>query len=202
MAVPQSVAPSVAFDIPLERKVCNPDSPPVQKRMEENATSPRKSFSLHDLMKKLSAANQRRENVAAKSKAPAHNADVKRVLEASVKGDVETLVKLESRINSKLDGANARREEIVKTSIDKLSRTNKEKLERGNKVLAQSESLSKELSKKVIHNQELADSRREQLTAQKKEELTIINDSKIRRGQMAVELSEIHVSKFTSMTMK
>eukprot|EP00804_Cyclotella_cryptica_P024115 CCRYP_007334-RA/>CCRYP_007334-RA protein AED:0.01 eAED:0.01 QI:2498/1/1/1/1/1/3/821/466 len=186
---PQAIAPSVAFEIPLERKDVK-DSPPVQKRL---ISSPRKSFSLQDLVKKLTDASKRREHVISgtKSKTSAHNAVVRRVVESSATRDFETLTALENRITSKLDSADARREGKTANLVHKLSETNKDKLERGNKALQKAELLRSEIEQKVLLKEESAEFRREQLTAQKVQELAILNDSKQRRGQLAIELSEI-----------
>ena len=97
---------------------------------------------------------------------------------------------MESQINSKLGGANARREDIVKTSIDKLSRSNKERLERGKK--------SKNLAKKNPLSA-VGDLQR-QLTVLKVDRVAITNDNKMRRGQMAIELSKINVREKLSLS--
>lgn len=101
---------------------------------------------------------------------------------------------MESQINSKLGGANARREDIVKTSIDKLSRSNKERLERGNKELAKSKNLAKKNLLSAVGDLQ------RQLTVLKVDRLAITNDNKIRRGQMAIELSKINVREKLSLS--
>lgn len=144
-------------------------------------------------MKKLTDASKRRENVISgtKSKTSAHNAVVKRVLESTATRDFEALIALENRITSKLDSADERRGDKNANLVQKLSETNKDKLERGNMALQKAEILSKEIQEKELLKEETAEFRREKLMAQKVQELVILNESKQRRGQLALELSEI-----------
>jgi len=187
--LPQSILPSVAFDIPVEKKE-NKDSSPIQKRLE-NTTHSKKSFSIQDILKKLTDARKRRENVASanKAKTSAHNAGVKNIVESFAKRNADS--ELETRITSKLNDANSRREFITAGMTAKLSKSNKDKEQRGNKALTEAKQMAKDLEEMMRLKEETAEARREQLLATKVKNLSILNDSKIKRGQLALELNAI-----------
>jgi hypothetical protein len=183
---------SVAFDIPLAKNQTKESPPPVQKRLENNANSPRKSsFSIADIVRKLTDAGNRRENVASasKAKASAHNEKVKTVVEAITKRDVDT--KLESRIASKLESASVRREDLTAVKVEKLAEINKDKIERGTESLLKGFEKAKGLEKAILLKEQTAEMRREQLIASKVNTLAIVNESKEKRGQLALELSDV-----------
>lgn len=189
--VPQSIPPSVAFEIPLEKKAT--DSPPIQKRLEEAATTPRKPFSISDVMKRLADASKRRDNVASasKAKASAHNSAVKKNVESFVgKHDEE----LENRINSKLDGADARRADLTARKLKKLAEYNKNTIGRGTKALSDAEDLSRLLEEKAEIKEEMSSLRKEQILSSKVLNLSVSNDSKKKRGQLAMELDGIEAA--------
>ena len=214
--IPQSVPPGVMFDIPLEKKVrisrvcfhlsSSPasndarhlhnypqeikDSPAVQKRLE--TSPPKKPFSIHDIVKKLTDAGKRRENVASasKSKTSAHNSTVKEISESYAKRAVAD-PELESRIASKLDGANARREDLTAKMVQKVSEKTNDKIERGSKALKVEELSTKELEEQIRLKEEAAEARREYLIASKVSNLACQTNGKIARGKLAMELSDI-----------
>jgi hypothetical protein len=188
--LPQSIPPSIAFEIPLEKKETK-DSPPVQKRLEEAATTPRKSFSLHDIMRKLTDAGKRKEKVssATKSKLKSHHAAVKSNVESFAANSAAA--ELESQFVSKIDTASTRREDIVAKKVEKLAESNKDKLERGSIALNEAEAQSKLLDEQSRLKVETAALRHEQMLLSKVANLSITNDSKLKRAKLALELDGI-----------
>ena len=178
--LPQSIAPAVAFDIPVKKKAS--ESPPVQKRLQDSANSPRKSFSLNDIVQRLTQAGKRRED-AVSAKKPKKSSPITKPEEV----DIE----LETRIAAKLNSANARREEKAVALVQKLSGKNKDKLDRGSKALSEVERSAKELDEQLRVKEETAEKRREEMIASKVCHLGIVNGSKQKRGQLAMELSSI-----------
>ena len=98
---------------------------------------------------------------------------------------------LENRITSKLNNAGAKREDLAKSWLQRLSQTTRNKLGRGKRSLEAADRASKELEAKITIKDMSAEKRREELNKKKVEELTTLNESKVRRGQLAVELAEV-----------
>lgn len=186
-----------SVSIPHNRIRSNPQelkgSPPVQRRLEEAAITPRKSYSLSSIVKKLTDASKRRDNVA--SKTSAHNLAVKNNVEAFVsKYNEDAKLKIETEIAVKLDSAKVRRENLTASKVQKLSLELQDKFERGSKALESGDNLAELLVEKVKLKEDASSLRREQLIASKVGNLAITNDSKIKRGQLALELQEIEAA--------
>ena len=100
--------------LPKEQQLnVNDSSPPVQKRLAAQAHSPRKEISLDDINTKLEQANKRKEEnlASATSKTVAHNARVEQVYEQSKEKETHKIKALEEHITSKLDNAEAKRDD-------------------------------------------------------------------------------------------
>lgn len=190
--VPQAVEQSVAFEIPLPKKDLS-DSPPVQKRLAEYANSPRKQPSLNDISKKLTEASKRRDDIMndTKSKTSSHNAEVKKIHKKSIKRNDEVLESREKKLNSKLGAAGVKREEDRLSWVRKLSQTTRNKLNRGKKSLQEADLAAHALEARIEIKEIAAELRRADLTNKKVEELALINDSKIRRGKLAIDLASV-----------
>jgi hypothetical protein len=188
--LPQSIPPSIAFEVPLEKKETK-DSPPVQKRLEEAAATPRKSFSIQDIVRKLSEAGKRKDNAssATKSKLKSHNDAVKSNVE-SVAAQA-TAAELESRIVSKIETANTRRQDMIANKVQELKKSNQDKLERGSMALNEVEAQSKLLDEHSRLRVDTAALRHEQMLLSKVANLSITNDSKLKRAKLALELDGI-----------
>ena len=145
--VPQSVAPSIAFEIPikkvsscvlsfivivfsstLSRTQTNitclfksqelSNSPPVQKRLVAQAHSPRKEVSLDDINKKLSLANKRKEDYLADEVIAKASNRIAQVNQVSEKSKEKTKL-LEQQITSKLANAEAKRNDTTATWVSR-----------------------------------------------------------------------------------
>ncbi len=190
--IPQSVVPSVAFEIPLEKKSNSVDSPRIQKRLEELAHSPRKQVSLDDITKRISEASRRREDMAkdTKTKTSNYNAAVKKVYEKAVERNEAQAESLEKKLNDKLTNADAKRTER-RSWVQKLSETTRNKLARGKKSMTAAEKAARTLEAKIQTKDAYAELRREELTNKKVEVLATVTESKVRRGQIALSIAEI-----------
>eukprot|EP00579_Thalassiosira_antarctica_P014290 CAMPEP_0201936416 /NCGR_PEP_ID=MMETSP0903-20130614/37451_1 /ASSEMBLY_ACC=CAM_ASM_000552 /TAXON_ID=420261 /ORGANISM="Thalassiosira antarctica, Strain CCMP982" /LENGTH=598 /DNA_ID=CAMNT_0048477103 /DNA_START=27 /DNA_END=1823 /DNA_ORIENTATION=+ len=189
-SVPQSITPSVAFEIPIEKKEHNGTSP-LQKRLVAQANSPRRDANLADLNKKLSEASKRKEAIAVKTKTVSHNAEVKKVYEESIKREANGIEELEKHISSKLSKAEAKRQGQTTSWARRLSTTAKAKVRRAAKVKEDEKWQAKELEAKIDIKGMTAELRRVELKLKVQEELAVTNHDKLRRGQLALGLAEV-----------
>ena len=127
---------------------------------------------------------------AGKSKISAHNSAVKEISESYAKrafADPE----LESRIASKIDSANARRQDLTAKMVQKVAEKTNDKINRGSKALKEEELNAKELEDQIRLKEEAAEARREYLIASKVDNLGFSTNGKIARGKLAMELRDI-----------
>ena len=127
----------------------------------------------------------------------AHNDVVAKIRDDTFANKSKEVEALHDRIISKQENAAVKREENQLTWVQKLATSTKDKLGRGKKVLEEEASAKQELESKIEIKDVSANLRRDELIQKKVEELTVINDSKLRRGRLSLELN-FHVSKVLS----
>ena len=165
----------------------------VQLRLAGQLDSPRKETSLEDISKRLSEASKRKqENLDSDiSKVASHNAKAHTIFEKAKEQETEKATALEECISSKLSNAEARKDSITTSWVQRLSQNTLDKLQRGSKVKADEEWSAKELETKIDIKSLKADLRREELKLKNKEELAAANHDKLGRGQLALSVAKV-----------
>mmetsp|Transcript_10088 Transcript_10088/g.22525 ORF Transcript_10088/g.22525 Transcript_10088/m.22525 type:complete len:601 (+) Transcript_10088:54-1856(+) len=191
-SVPQSVTPSVAFEIPVDKKELNGSSPStIQKRLAAQANSPRREINLEDINKKLSEASKRKDASVLNAKTASHNAKVEKAYEKSKEEETDKIKALEEHISSKLSNAENKRDNLMTSLVQKLSKTTMNKLKRGAKAKEDEKWSARELETKIDIKGLTAELRREELKLKTQEELAVSNQDKFRRGQLAIGVAEV-----------
>lgn len=121
----------------------------------------------------------------------AHNDVVAKIRDDTFANKSKEVEALHDRIISKQENAAVKREENQLTWVQKLATSTKDKLGRGKKVLEEEASAKQELESKIEIKDVSANLRRDELIQKKVEELTVINDSKLRRGRLSLELKAV-----------
>jgi hypothetical protein len=148
---------------------------------------------LDDINKRLSEASKRKQgNVDSDvSKLASHNAKVNTIFEKAKEQETEKAKALEECISAKLSNAEAMKDSITTSWIQKLSQNTLDKLQRGSKVKADEEWSARELGTKIDIKSLKADLRREELKLKNQEELAAANHDKLGRGQLALSVAEV-----------
>jgi len=148
---------------------------------------------LEDISKRLSEASKRKqENLDSDiSKVASHNAKAHTIFEKAKEQETEKAKALEECISSKLSNAEARKDSITTSWVQRLSQNTLDKLQRGSKVKADEEWSAKELETKIDIKSLKADLRREELKLKNQEELAAANHDKLGRGQLALSVAEV-----------
>ena len=161
-------------------------------RLAGQVDSPRNVIRLEDITKKLDDASKRKKVVLEEdlTKVAAHNAKAHAIFEKAKEQESEKLNALEASISSKLSNAEAKKNEITTSWVQKLSQATLDKLQRGAKALVDDEWSAKELETKIDIKSLKADLRREEMKLENQEKLALANQDKLGRGQLALSAAE------------
>lgn len=161
-------------------------------RLAGQVDSPRNVIRVEDITKKLDDASKRKKGVLEEdlAKVASHNAKAHAIFEKAKEQETEKLNALEASIASKLSNAEAKKNEITTSGVQKLLQATMDKLQRGAKAIIDDEWSAKELETKIDIKSLKADLRREEMKLENQEKLALANQDKLGRGQLVLSAAE------------